>query len=1104
MDSIVPSHDTDSGLFQSALPVDVKLEKARLRLLDLSARNRLLNIPRSKSRSANLIEIVDERASEVFRLLVRESRALTFMPGRTAGDSAETGDADEIVDLAQPEDDSVDDRGVANRHADTRLQTRLTSKGLQKRLLTLFFDARTLEEEQGVNVLYLALGTLKWIDPNNAANVRYAPLILVPVSLDRATAGDRFKLRWRQEDPSSNLSLEAMVDRIHLLKLPLFEATDEFDINAYCVAVREAVSAKAGWEVASDDITLGFFSFSKFLMYRDLSPEAWPASGPLADQSLIRSLLRDGFPVPESTLPDDAPIDPALPPDSLLHIVDCDSSQTLAVHDVRQGRNLVIQGPPGTGKSQTIANVIAGAIADGKTVLFVAEKMAALDVVKRRLDAAGVGDACLELHSNKTNKRRVLDELRRTWDLGSPKGSATSSLSRRLSAARDILNTHVDRIHRPHERAELSPYDVVGQLVRLRDEGVAPNDMALDEPVTWSRGGFEERRALVNELGERVQSIGLPARHPWRGTALEAVLPNQLSRLLDRVETLRSDLQAVASKMRNVAVLLGQEAPATIEHFEHLRILAHRVASAPPLEGAALGHPVWQERRVEIDALLALGAAHHALSVELAGVARPLSSALPLAEVLETLELIPDAIGPDGFARGRWLAEALPQLASEGERLKKQLGLEGAIDSVAAISKAVITGQRVAAAPDASPEVFAAAIWDNGVEAAARLADAVARLEEVRQVAGAKVVAAAWTTDTEHERKLFRLKGTSIFRWFSGDWRRANALLRSLVREPKVAERELLEILDTIEEGRSALVAVKDGQSLGSTAFGADWHGEHSRSAPLRALVAWMRSLRGLGAAPRLIAARLPDRTDIGARAARVHRMTNEIRPHLEAFWTDLGSSALRGLDDSTSVSTARLSDLLVRTSAFAKADAVARQVLTQPDVTAAERRTVLARALEAQRLTGLIDEQCELGSSAFGNQWRGVKTDWTACASVAAWVDGHADIRMLAAKLAPRSMPMEMADGASASAVEWHTRFAGLLSDLCARSTSLFGTASTEQTEITEIYARLELWLQNGEQLSKWTSFRERAARAPTRTDGRPGAHRGRSPRSSGCDTGV
>ncbi len=128
------------------------------------------------------------------------------------------------------------------RHSDTRLQTRLTPAGLQKRLLNLYTDARTLEEEQGVNILFLALGTLKWIDPANAQNVRYAPLVLIPVSLERGNAGEKFKLRWRQEDPASNLSLEAFLERIHGLKMPHFDAGDEFDPAAYFAAVGETVA----------------------------------------------------------------------------------------------------------------------------------------------------------------------------------------------------------------------------------------------------------------------------------------------------------------------------------------------------------------------------------------------------------------------------------------------------------------------------------------------------------------------------------------------------------------------------------------------------------------------------------------------------------------------------------------------------------------------------------------------------------------------------------------------------------------------------------------------------------------------------------------------
>jgi hypothetical protein len=131
------SESIDGGLqpasiFQGNLPLATKLEKVRTELLDLSARNRLLNIPRS-SKTARTIEVVDEKISDIFRLLVRENRAFTFLPGRSAraesseeaanADANADTDADEIEDLAQPEPDTLDERGVFQRHADTKLQT---------------------------------------------------------------------------------------------------------------------------------------------------------------------------------------------------------------------------------------------------------------------------------------------------------------------------------------------------------------------------------------------------------------------------------------------------------------------------------------------------------------------------------------------------------------------------------------------------------------------------------------------------------------------------------------------------------------------------------------------------------------------------------------------------------------------------------------------------------------------------------------------------------------------------------------------------------------------------------------------------------------------
>jgi hypothetical protein len=230
---------------------------------------------------------------------------------------------------------------------------------------------------------------LKWIDPTNAANIRFAPLLLIPVSLERGNAGEKFKLRARPEEFASNLSLEAYLDRVHGIRLPAFEATDNFEPLTYMDEVADAVAAKPGWAVLHDDMALGFFSFAKFLMYRDLDPATWPDHARISERPLVRGLLADGFDSADGMIPEDAKIDPFIPPSEMLHILDSDSSQALAVHEVRRGRDMVIQGPPGTGKSQTIANIVASAVADGKTVLFVAEKMAALEVVKRRLDATG-------------------------------------------------------------------------------------------------------------------------------------------------------------------------------------------------------------------------------------------------------------------------------------------------------------------------------------------------------------------------------------------------------------------------------------------------------------------------------------------------------------------------------------------------------------------------------------------------------------------------------------------------------------------------------------------------------------------------------------------
>jgi len=184
------------------------------------------------SKSARIIQVEDERSDEVFRFLVADKRALSFLagappkPGRTRTPGATTAAQDEDSDesdlqsLPQPEETLEEAGASAKRHTDSRLQTALTPEGLQRRLLELYRDARTMLEEQGVNILYLALGHLEWLPSGTAESARHAPLLLVPVELQRKSASERFHLRWRDEDIQENLSLAAKLKSDFGLNLP--------------------------------------------------------------------------------------------------------------------------------------------------------------------------------------------------------------------------------------------------------------------------------------------------------------------------------------------------------------------------------------------------------------------------------------------------------------------------------------------------------------------------------------------------------------------------------------------------------------------------------------------------------------------------------------------------------------------------------------------------------------------------------------------------------------------------------------------------------------------------------------------------------------------
>ncbi|MFM1767572.1 MAG: hypothetical protein RJA22_101 [Verrucomicrobiota bacterium] len=598
------------------------LEQSRAELLDLSTRNRLLALP-GPGRAAKVLHVRDERSAEVYRLLVTEGKALSFLPGRPPAVPAAAPGGVDVLDAAaeskaedteetglpQPEEqEEIPSGGPARRHVDSRLQTALSPEALQTRLLSLYRDARTMLEEQGVNILYLALGQLVWFEADKPATPRLAPLVLVPVALGRRTAADRFFIQWLGEEVQENLSLRAKLQQDFGLELPAFPVDEEFDLPAYLQAVAGAVQGQPGWEVRPDGMALGFFSFAKFLMYRDLDPACWPEDRGLLAHPLVAGLLRDGFPAAEPSLSEAASLDEAIPVTRLDHVVDADSSQTLAIEAVREGRSLVIQGPPGTGKSQSICNLIATAVLDGKRVLFVSEKLAALEVVQRRLQREGLGDLCLELHSHKSNKRAVLEEIARTWQLTPPRDTGLEALVPRLERRREGLNRHVQLLHESRLPSGLNPYAVLGGLARLGRQGeTAAAGVEFPDALAWTREDLEERRQWVAGLAGRIAAMGLPAAHPWRGVTCPVVLNTDLPALGDRIRSLVEAVAALREAAGLLAAGLGQPAVETVQAIQQLVRVGQHVGTAPAVDRQALVHGVWDAGLEGLQDLLAEG-----------------------------------------------------------------------------------------------------------------------------------------------------------------------------------------------------------------------------------------------------------------------------------------------------------------------------------------------------------------------------------------------------------------------------------------------------------------------------------------------------------------
>ncbi|MEO3387602.1 DUF3320 domain-containing protein [Mesorhizobium sp. CAU 1741] len=549
------------------------LESARLKLLETGTRNRLVHVNRANQR-ANCLNIVNEDSDAVFDLLRIQSKRMRFKAmGKDRHQDEETVvlyDGD-VVALADPPG--------SDRLTDLLLETPLGPEAQTRRLLRLAHDAKTAEEEQGLNILYLALGFLKWRESSSSEIWREAPLVLLPVELVRNDRTSTFDVRSRDDEITTNLPLQERLRQDFGILLPEVEDAEEWCPSEYFSDVVEAVSGQPGWSIDGNGIQLGFFSFAKLLMHRDLDPATWP-DGELTDNPLLSGLLKEGFEPDEPMFGPEDKLDQFLDPADIIQVVDADASQTKVIEEVRRGANLVVQGPPGTGKSQTITNLIAAAAHDGKTVLFVAEKMAALSVVHQRLVRAGLRDVCLELHSRSANKKALAQELGRTL-MASGSAVVTANEADALRAKRDRLNQISDLLHSPIAGTSDTPFDAMSEIIGLIGKGVPPPSLTLDGLEKLDKNARQRARETIRRLLEALQTVGCIEAHPFKGTGNHHLQPTDLSRLEGELAAATKCLSQLLEMIERNAVVIRQPNPENIVDIERLLRALDLFANAP-------------------------------------------------------------------------------------------------------------------------------------------------------------------------------------------------------------------------------------------------------------------------------------------------------------------------------------------------------------------------------------------------------------------------------------------------------------------------------------------------------------------------------------------
>lgn len=531
----------DNGFDVSKILTQLKIWAERL--LDLTKGNPLLGINRSRV-SKLLVNTPD--TALLFKLLVIDESSIK-MPLILIKKKRKKKDIGQIkigeIDEVEDEPECTVDPGDINFEGEPKILHRLMKR--------VYDNGRTTIEERGVTTLHLTFGVLHWNDP--ILGESDSPLLLIPCQLENYGSNSHMRLKMLDEELQVNPALEFYLRKKHHIDLPKFtddEPTVE-SLKQFFTQVQVGVNEQH-WEV-EDKSWLSTFSFESLVIWKDLQIMV-----EIAQTNPLIASLANACPLPDGSeaLGDEldnlnVPLEVPIP------VMPADASQLKALTIAQSGKHLIIKGPPGTGKSQTITNLIADAIGKGKKVLFVSAKMAALNVVHDRLSKLGLGRFCLEAHSTKAGKAKIIEELKRTLEL--PFTGSGSLLEEQLEELKKVkiqLNNYVKEIHLPRDPLGKTIYQAIGIVEKLHNFASLEFDLPWDDITDVNREQLNEKIESIENLAAQSSIFDKKRTHPWRGFLVKTEHPTTSEEIKKNLQILKTNIEDVVNSLDKLTDIL--------------------------------------------------------------------------------------------------------------------------------------------------------------------------------------------------------------------------------------------------------------------------------------------------------------------------------------------------------------------------------------------------------------------------------------------------------------------------------------------------------------------------------------------------------------------